>query len=148
MTPDARGRKLCGMDIRRLSSDDIGLLERAYVAFRGLDDTPDPAFLIDPANVAFVALEGEDVIGWSWGHELHRPNGDRTLLLYEVDVLEEHRRQGVGRALLDAFVRHARDLGHAKMWLFTDAGNDAAQRLYEGAGGIPGPKVGYWWIFE
>jgi hypothetical protein len=35
------------------------------------------------------------------------------------------------------------------MWLFTDAGNAAAKRLYADAGGErEDGDVGYWWVFE
>jgi ribosomal protein S18 acetylase RimI-like enzyme len=69
------------------------------------------------------------------------------MLLYQIDVIETRRREGAGRQLLDAFVALARSKGHQKMWLLTDAGNDAARRLYEGAGGEPTAKLGYWWVF-
>lgn len=46
-----------------------------------------------------------------------------------------------------AFVALARSKGHQKMWLLTDAGNEAARRLYERAGGDPTEKLGYWWVF-
>jgi ribosomal protein S18 acetylase RimI-like enzyme len=71
------------------------------------------------------------------------------LVLYEIAVEEAYRREGVGRELLDGFVGFARSKGHRKMWLFTEAGNAAAQRLYEGAGGErDDTSVGYWWVFE
>jgi ribosomal protein S18 acetylase RimI-like enzyme len=139
---------LRAVEIRRLGPDDTATLARALLTFRGPDDRPDPGFLADVDGVVFVASEGDDVLGWAWGHELHRPNGMRTLLLYEIEVVEAQRPHGLGRRLLDTFVAHARGRGLARMWLFTDAGNEAANRLYAGAGGIPGPKVGYWWVFE
>jgi ribosomal protein S18 acetylase RimI-like enzyme len=106
-------------------------------------------FLTDPRAHAFVALEGEEPVGFAYGYEMIRPEGFWMLLLYEIDVVEEARRRGVGRQLLDAFVELGRSKGHRKMWLFTDAGNDAARRLYEGAGGErTDGHVGYWWVFE
>jgi ribosomal protein S18 acetylase RimI-like enzyme len=69
------------------------------------------------------------------------------MLMQQIDVLPERRREGVGRTLLDTFVALARSKGHQKMWLYTDAGNEAARRLYEGAGGDPTEKLGFWWVF-
>jgi GNAT superfamily N-acetyltransferase len=115
-------------------------------AFRGSDDRPDPAFLDDA--VAFVALEGERVAGWAWGHETGRPDGGSTLLLQELELHEAHRRDGVGKLLVDAFVAHAHDLGLNAMWLFTHAGSDVERRIDERAGGAPGPRTGFWWVFE
>jgi ribosomal protein S18 acetylase RimI-like enzyme len=139
---------LTAVEIRRLGPDDTETLARVLVTFRGPDDRPDPAFLVDGAGVALVAADGDEVLGWAWGHELHRPNGTRTLVLQEIEVVEAQRSQGLGRRLLDAFVTHAHERGLTRMWLFTDAGNEAANRLYRGAGGIPGPRAGYWWVFE
>lgn len=41
---------------------------------------------------------------------------------------------GIGRALLDAAIRRAREDGALRITLLTDAGNDGAQRFYERAG--------------
>ena len=65
----------------------------------------------------------------------------------EQHVIAERRREGVGRTLLDRFVELAHSKGHQKMWLYTDAGNEAARHLYDGAGGDPTEKLGYWWVF-
>ena len=133
----------------RLGSGDTDVLARALGAFRGPDDRADPAFLNDPGAFAVVALDDEDaVVGWAWGHELGRPDGLRRFVLEELETGDAARREGVGRLLLDAVVAHARERGLTAMWLYTHAGTDAAARLYPGAGGEPGPKQGFWWVFE
>jgi GNAT superfamily N-acetyltransferase len=135
--------------IRKLEADEEELLD---AAIRVLKDRPSPApemFLRDPRAHAFVALDGDRVVGCAYGYELFRPEGLWIVLLYELGVVEPYRSEGVGRELLDAFVAFARSKGHSKMWLFTDAGNAAARRLYEGAGGDRDEgAAGYWWVFE
>lgn len=137
------------IEIRRLDPDDVDLLDAAV---RVLKDRPSPApemFLRDPHAHAFVAIDDEGVAGCAYGYELFRPDGFWMMLLYDLGVTEPYRKQGLGRELLDAFVAFARGKGHSKMWLFTDAGNSAARRLYEGAGGERDDgAVGYWWVFE
>ncbi len=135
------------MEIRKLEAGDEELLERALLEFTGESSAAPDMFLSDPRTYAFVALEGEDVVGWCYGYELFRPEGRWMMFLKQIDVVEERRREGIGRELLDRFVGFARSKGHAKMWLLTDAGNEAARRLYEGAGGDPTEKLGYWWVF-
>lgn len=54
--------------------------------------------------------------------------------LRDVYVGPEHRRQGVGRALLDAVVADARTAGAARVSLQTEVGNDRASNLYRKAG--------------
>jgi ribosomal protein S18 acetylase RimI-like enzyme len=55
-------------------------------------------------------------------------------VLYDLYVAEDARRQGVGRALLEAARRHAAQAGAARMELATATSNAAAQRLYEALG--------------
>ena len=135
------------MEIRRLGPDEEDLLRAAV---RLLHDAEVPApdlFLRDPRTHTFVAIDDGSVVGAAYGYELLRPEGRWIMLLCEIGVVEPQRRRGVGRALMDAFVAFARSKGHTKMWLFTDAGNEAARRLYEGAGGEPSETLGYWWVF-
>lgn len=135
------------IDIRELRPGDEELLGRAISLFRDAEAVASDLFLEDPRTHAFVAIDGEDPVGWCFGYELFRPEGRWMMLLYGIDVVQVRRREGVGRQLLDAFVELARSKGHQKMWLLTDAGNEAARRLYEGAGGDATQKLGYWWVF-
>jgi GNAT superfamily N-acetyltransferase len=142
-------RQARGMEIRRLGSDDLELLVRAVETFTGSSAPAPDLFLEQPRTHAFVALEGQDVIGWCYGYELLRPEGRWMMFLKQIDVLEERRLEGVGRQLLDAFVALAKSKGHRRMWLYTNAGDRAARALYEDAGGAPDDeRVGYWWAFE
>jgi GNAT superfamily N-acetyltransferase len=135
------------VEIRELAPGDGSLLALAVRTFRDVDAAAPDLFLADPLTHAFVAMDGDSVIGWCHGYELFRPEGRWMMFMSGIEVLQERRREGVGRALLDRFVALARSKGHAKMWLLTDAGNDVARRLYEGAGAGPTEKLGYWWVF-
>jgi GNAT superfamily N-acetyltransferase len=134
------------VDIRELGSGDEELLHRALRVFQDVEAAAPDLFLNDPHTHAFVAIDGDDVIGWCFGYELFRPEGRWMMVLSGIDVRQERRREGVGRELLDRFVALARSKGHAKMWLLMDAGNHVARRLYEGAGESD-EKLGYWWVF-
>jgi GNAT superfamily N-acetyltransferase len=136
-----------GVDVRELGPGDEELLHRALRTFKDVDAAAPDLFLNDPRTHAFVALDEGDVIGWCFGYELFRPEGRWMMVLHGIDVRQERRREGVGRALLDRFVALAHAKGHDKMWLLVDAGNDVARRLYEGAGIEPSEKLGYWWVF-
>jgi GNAT superfamily N-acetyltransferase len=136
------------MRIVRLTPADDAMLVSMLRTFRGPDDVLDPAFLADPTSVAFAAVDGDDVLGWAWGHRSSRPEGGQTLLLQELEQTEAARATGAGRALVDAFVGEARSLGLNGMWLFTHAGVEAARRIDPRAGDPPGPRSGFWWVFE
>ena len=104
------------------------------------------AFVEAPAALAFVALgTSNNVIGW--GHRLVRPDASSMLYLHELEVAEEHRRQGHGRALLEAFMAAGKSAGATKMFLGAAEANGPARRLYESLGGdlaAQGATVNYW----
>ena len=106
------------------------------------------AFAEAPATLAFVAVgSSNQVIAWCWGYHLARPDESSMLYLHDIEVAEEHRRQGHGRALLEAFIAAGRSAGASKMFLHTAEANRPARRLYDSMGGslaAQGPTVNYW----
>ena len=129
------------MTVRRLSVGDEALAEAAVGLFA--EDAPAlpidvGAFLGRPEAVLFVALDEDagELAGWIYGHELVHPDGERTMLLYALDVDEGFRRRGHGRSLVTAFVEHARATGCTEVWVLTDDGNPAAIATYAAAGGV------------
>jgi ribosomal protein S18 acetylase RimI-like enzyme len=124
----------------------VDLLRQATLRFLRTD--PVEAFVEAPATLAFVALaDSNEVIGWCWGYHLVRPDASSMLYLHELEVAEDHRRQGHGRALLDAFMAAGRKAGAAKMFLSTAEANRPARRLYDSMGGglaAHGPTANYW----
>ena len=58
----------------------------------------------------------------------------RTFILNDLFVVPDRRRSGVGSALLQAAVDHARALGAVRVSLNTDVANTTAQATYEARG--------------
>ena len=134
--------------ISQISRDTLPLLERAVHHFHGGDraDTV-RAFAATPGALAFVAAEETEILGWCWGHQLARPDSAPMLYVHNLEVAERHRRRGVGRALLLAFMAAGRKAGATKMFLSTGEENLPARSLYESLGGglaAQGPTVNYW----
>lgn len=84
---------------------------------------------------AVESFEGDERAGLAYGHELAHPDGDRTVLLYSLDVDERFRRRGHGRAVVEAFVAEAARRGASEVWVLTDDGNPAGLATYRSAGG-------------
>jgi ribosomal protein S18 acetylase RimI-like enzyme len=92
--------------------------------------------LSDDSTIFLVAFEGDEPIGFLLAYELRRRHGDPSMLLvYEVDVDEARRRQGVATTLLNGLAQIARERGIAEGFVLTDLDNDAANALYEAQGG-------------
>ena len=126
--------------VRRLAVGDEELAEAAVRLFA--EEAPSlpidvGSFLARPEAVLFVAIDGDGdaLAGWVYGHELVHPDGERTMLLYALDVDEGFRRRGHGRALVANFVDHARATGCTEVWVLTDDANPAALATYAAAGG-------------
>ncbi len=92
-------------------------------------------FLEDPRCYLLLAVEGQRVLGSLNGYFLARPyRSEPQFLLYEIDVREDCRLQGIGRALVERFHAEARAAGAYEVWVLTDESNRAAMGLYARAG--------------
>lgn len=99
--------------------------------------------LDDPHAVVLVAFDGDEQVGFVLAHDLPRRRGaTRQLLVYEVEVVESHRRRGIARSLLE----HLAGLGIPEGFVLTEPDNDAANALYKSAGGTRSEVV--MWDFE
>ncbi len=99
-------------------------------------------------NMDFVLLvakrQGEPT-GYLHGALIHRVDGDRMLMIYDLEVAAAHRRSGVGTALMREARRIARSEGATETWLVTESDNAEAVALYESLGGKQFRAVGYEW---
>jgi ribosomal protein S18 acetylase RimI-like enzyme len=126
---------------------DPNLLTRAARTFMQTD--ADPSYLASPGTLAFVALTDNEITGWCWGYHLPRPDGSSMLYLHQLEVIESHRNQGIGRQLLTTFMTTGKASGATKMFLTTGADNTPARNLYTSLGGglaTQGPTVNYWFL--
>ena len=126
------------MTVRLLGVGDEAMAEEAARLFSDDDSLPIDVtpFLSSPSCALLVSLSaGGSVVGWVYGHELVHPDGERTMLLYALDVDDGAQREGRGRALVSAFVDEARGRGCTEVWVLTDDGNPAALATYASAGG-------------
>jgi ribosomal protein S18 acetylase RimI-like enzyme len=145
--------------IRLATSADAGAFGRLLHAFNTEfgDETPSANVIAErsepliAAGEVVVLLGGEGPDGFA---ELRfRPSlytGALDAYLEELYVTPECRGRGLGRALLDAAMDHARERGAAHIDLGTSETDVAARALYESAGftnregGAGGPRMLYY----
>ena len=118
-----------GFDPRRFMAASRGTPE-GYASFIGTQlEDPDVAVLVaeddgDVIGYAYAAAEGYDYMA------LRGPAG----VLHDLIVEPGHRGRGVGRLLLEAALEFLRSRGVPRVVLSTAERNEAAQRLFAGAG--------------
>jgi ribosomal protein S18 acetylase RimI-like enzyme len=124
--------------IERITAIDDALLARLN------QDWPDEswaleqaqAFVANPDNLLLLATTPHLICGIVIAHRLQRLDAlHAEVLLYSIDIHETMRRQGIGRALVDATTAWARELGADCTWVLTERSNYAAMALYRAAGG-------------
>jgi len=131
------------MSIRVADADDAPVVGRLLHAFNvefGMP-TPEPHVL---ARRAAPLIESGELVVLLAGDEPHglaelrfRPSlytGVLDAYLEELYVVPDHRGRGIGRALLEAAMDHARQRGAAHIDLGTSETDVAARALYESAG--------------
>jgi len=123
------------VQIRRLGPDDVD----AVLAAGHLFDAPPrrawaEAVLRREGHHLFLAAVDGEPAGFVTGIETLHPDKGVEMLLYELAVDDAFRRRGIGRALTEALLEHARALDCYGMWVPVEPGNDPAVATYRAAG--------------
>ena len=100
--------------------------------------------LLDENYIMIVAQEGTKVIGGLTAYKLKMLDGNCCkILLYEIDVLSEYRRQGVGSKLIKKLDEIGTSIQSKSIFLVTEITNTAAQKFYKNIGGEKHPQIMY-----
>jgi ribosomal protein S18 acetylase RimI-like enzyme len=99
------------------------------------------AILADPAKGRiFVAREGREVIAMaSLLYTISTAEGGKAALFEDLVTAPEHRKRGIGAALLKHIIEQARAEGVLRITLLTDMQNERAQALYRRLGFVGSP---------
>jgi aminoglycoside 3-N-acetyltransferase I len=93
------------------------------------------ALLAKPHFIAVAAMNGNDVVGGLAAYELEKFEQARSeVYIYDLAVLESHRRRGIATGLIRELGRIAKARGAYVMFVQADPGDDPAIRLYESLG--------------
>jgi len=93
------------------------------------------AFLSEETTVQLAAFADAEPVGQLLAYELARRHGDgKLMLVYEIGVRDDHRRQGIGRMLFDALRSICRQRGIARAFVITNERNVAATAFYAALG--------------
>ena len=97
---------------------------------------PQVGLLADEATIFLAAFDGTEPIGFVFGYELPRRHGVPSMLfIYELEVNEAYRRQGIATRLMTELEQIGRSRGISEGFVLTEPDNEAANILYESLGG-------------
>ena len=116
--------------VRRLGPGDEDIVRKLA------EREPQVGLLADEATIFLAAFQGDQPIGFVFGYELPRRHGGRSIrFIYELEVNEDSRRQGIATRLMTELERVARSRGIASGFVLTEPDNVAANTLYKSFGG-------------
>lgn len=97
--------------------------------------------LANPAlGRVFVARDGREVVAMaSLLYTVSTAEGGKAALFEDLVVAQEHRKRGIGAALLKHVVAQARAEGVLRITLLTDMQNERAQAMYRRVGFVGSP---------
>jgi ribosomal protein S18 acetylase RimI-like enzyme len=99
------------------------------------------ALLADPAKGRiFVARDGREVVAMaSLLYTISTAEGGKAALFEDLVVAPDHRKRGIGEALLKHVIAQARAEGVLRITLLTDMQNERAQAMYRRVGFVGSP---------
>jgi len=136
-TRKSTAERMMTMQIRRLTVEDTAFAMGAAQVFKGRFPESDgmEEFLASSQNILLIAEEEGMPLGFLLAYRLTRWDQARPMMfVYEVEVLEAYQRQGIGRTLIGEIQRISRQAGCLKLFLITNASNEAAMALYTATG--------------
>jgi GNAT superfamily N-acetyltransferase len=140
------------IDIRVLGPGDETVLQNLApgVFDKPIDTNLTAEFLNDDRHHIAVALDGNMVVGFASGVTYVHPDKPVELWINEVGVAPSHRKQGIGKRVIQAIFDVGRASGCHGAWVLTDRLNAPAMQLYKSVGGTedPGKTVMYSFMLD
>jgi ribosomal protein S18 acetylase RimI-like enzyme len=122
----------------------LGILFESEAEFSADSDKQRAALQVILADSAkgriFVARDGRDVVAMaSLLYTISTAEGGKAALFEDLVVAPDHRKRGIGEALLKHVIAQARAEGVLRITLLTDMQNERAQAMYRRAGFVGSP---------
>jgi aminoglycoside 3-N-acetyltransferase I len=134
------------IEIQRLGPRDLELARTTFAVMAevfcethsALSDGYLAALLARPEFWAFVATDSGSVVGGLTAHSLMMTRVEGAeVFLYDIAVVPDHHRRGIGRGLVDALRREASGRGISTVIVPADDDDTDALKFYAALGGTP-----------
>lgn len=134
--------------VRRLTAADVELARQTFLTMSAVFETPGAALddeyvralLGRPDFWAFAAIDGDRVLGGLTAHTLPMTrSASAEVFIYDLAVVPERQRQGIGRRLVAALREAAAAEGITVAFVPADNEDTHALDFYQAIGGAPAP---------
>lgn len=123
--------------IRLYPKDRNMILEMLASEHQDLQQDRILGFLSNEHNFFIAAIERNRIVGHVIAYKLQRYDGHNSMMyVHDIDVAEDFRRKGIGRTLLKEMKRICAKESISKMFLVTNASNQAAMAYYASEAGV------------
>ena len=135
-------------DVRRLAPADIELARQTFLAMSAVFETEGAPLRDDYLGAllgrrefwAFAAVDGDTVLGGITAHTLPMTRSESAeVFIYDLAVVPERQRQGIGRRLVAALRDAAATEGITVAFVPADNDDTHALDFYQAIGGAPAP---------
>jgi aminoglycoside 3-N-acetyltransferase I len=135
---------MMNFQIKKLAPDEIEPAKELILLF-GFDDeksslSSDEYIAEMLARIDFhvvIALKDGKLIGGLTAYGMKMFKSEKTeMFLYEIEVAEAYRRNGIGKALIEFLKKICEEKSIAEMFVGTEKDNTAARNLYSSTGGV------------
>jgi GNAT superfamily N-acetyltransferase len=130
--------------VRKATPSDLDCLASLFDAYRQFYRQPSnqegaKRFLFDRLrynqSIIFIALQSNEAVGFTQLYPSFSSAAmAQILILNDLFVIPNMRKNGIGSALLERAAEYARQIGAARLVLSTEISNRTAQSLYEKLG--------------
>ena len=122
----------------------LGILFESEAEFSADSEKQRAALQVILADAAkgriFVARDGREVVAMaSLLYTISTAEGGKAALFEDLVVAPDHRKRGIGEALLKHVIAQARGEGVLRITLLTDMQNERAQAMYRRVGFVGSP---------
>ena len=93
-------------------------------------------FINNESAYGFIARNEKQIIGFSYGYKLYRPDRKQDFYLHTIDIMKGFQVKKYGTGLMNFIKVYIKKIECRKMFLITNKSNISACKCYEKAGGI------------
>lgn len=137
------------MDYKLLEKQDFKLMKNFIDDEKTIYSEENLTNFLNQANsYAFIVKKENEIIGFSYGYVLLRPDGKKDFYLHAIDIMKKYQSNGYGTTFMKFIKEYIRKIGCRKMFLITNKSNISACKCYEKAGGINNANDEIVYVYE